>query len=84
MGTFYIWLIWKAGLDDGSVRVVHSGGVLPLPGGHSDAVTAVAVSKTKKLVASSGRDRAVLCWNLNEPANDPLRFEGHVSVSDLT
>jgi WD40 repeat protein len=67
-----------AGLDDGSVRVVHSGGVLPLPGGHSDSVTAVAVSKEKKLVASSGRDRAVLCWNLNEPANDPMRFEGHI------
>lgn len=67
-----------AGLDDGSVRVVHSGGVLSLPGGHSDSVTAVAVSKEKKLVASSGRDRAVLCWNLNQPSDDPMRFEGHI------
>jgi WD40 repeat protein len=69
-----------AGLDDGTVRVVHSGGVLSLPGGHSDSVTAVAVSVEKKLVASSGRDRAVLCWNLNEPANDPMRFEGHIDA----
>jgi WD40 repeat protein len=69
-----------AGLDDGTVRVVHSGGVLSLPGGHSDSVTAVAVSVGKKLVSSSGRDRAVLCWNLNEPANDPMRFEGHIDA----
>jgi WD40 repeat protein len=69
-----------AGCDDGSVRVVHSGGVLPLPGGHSDSVTAVAVSTEKRLVASAGRDRAVLCWNLNEPANDPMRFEGHIDA----
>lgn len=67
-----------AGLDDGSVRVVHSGGVLPLPSGHNDSVMAVAVSSGKKLVASGGRDRAVMCWNLNEPANDPMRFEGHI------
>lgn len=66
-----------AGLDDGGVQVVHSGGVLPLPGGHADSVTAVAVSKEKKLVASSGRDKAVLCWNLNAPSDDPMRFEGH-------
>lgn len=68
------------GADDGSVRVVHSGGVLPLPGGHNAPVTSVAVSPEKKLVASGGRDRAVLCWNLNEPSNEPLRFEGHIDA----
>lgn len=67
-----------AGTDDGSVRVVHSGGVLPLPGGHNANVTSVAVSTEKKLVASGGFDRAVLCWNLNEPSNEPMRFEGHI------
>lgn len=67
-----------AGVDDGSVRVVHSGGVLALPGGHNSDVTSVAVSTEKKLVASGGRDRAVLCWNLNEPSNEPMRFEGHI------
>lgn len=67
-----------AGTDDGSVRVVHSGGVLALPGGHNSNVTSVAVSEEKKLVASGGRDRAVLCWNLNEPSNEPMRFEGHI------
>lgn len=66
-----------AGVDDGSVRVVHSGGVLALPGGHSLDVTSVAVSTEKKLVASGGRDWLVLCWNLNEPSNEPMRFEGH-------
>lgn len=69
-----------AGADDGSVRVVHSGGVLALPGGHNAAVTSVAVSTEKKLVASGGRDRAVLCWNLNEPSHEPLRFEGHIDA----
>lgn len=67
-----------AGVDDGSVRVVHSGGVLALPGGHNSNVTSVAVSTENKLVASGGRDRAVLCWNLNEPSNEPMRFEGHI------
>ena len=67
-----------AGVDDGSVKVVHSGGVLPLPGGHNSTVTSVAVSTEKKLVASGGYDRAVLCWNLNEPSNEPMRFEGHI------
>lgn len=69
-----------AGADDGSVRVVHSGGVLPLPGGHNAAVTSVAVSTEKKLVASGGRDRVVLCWNLNEPSHEPIRFEGHIDA----
>ncbi|PXF50177.1 Katanin p80 WD40 repeat-containing subunit B1 [Gracilariopsis chorda] len=67
-----------AGADDGSVRVVHSGGVLPLPGGHNSNVNSVAVSSSKKLVASGGQDKAVLCWNLNEPSNEPMRFEGHI------
>jgi len=69
-----------AGADDGSVRVVHSGGVLALPGGHNASVTSVAVSTPKKLVASGGWDRAVLCWNLNEPNHEPLRFEGHIDA----
>lgn len=67
-----------AGADDGNVRVVHSGGVLPLPGGHNANVMSVAVSPAKKLVASGGGDRAVLCWNLQEPSNEPMRFEGHI------
>lgn len=67
-----------AGADDGTVRVVHSGGVLALPGGHNANVTSVAVSPEKKLCASGGRDRAVLCWNLNEPSHEPMRFEGHI------
>lgn len=69
-----------AGADDGSVRVVHSGGVLQLPGGHNANVASVAVSAEKKLVASGGHDRAVLCWNLNEPSNEPMRFEGHIDA----
>lgn len=67
-----------AGADDGSVRVVHSGGVLPLPGGHNSTVMSVAVTTEKKMIASGGHDRAVLCWNLNEPSNEPMRFEGHI------
>lgn len=69
-----------AGADDGSVRVVHSGGVLPLPGGHNANVTSVAVTSEKKMIASGGHDRAVLCWNLNEPSNEPMRFEGHIDA----
>lgn len=67
-----------AGADDGSVRVIHSGGVLPLPGGHNANVTSVAVTTQKKMIASGGYDRAVLCWNLKQPSNDPMRFEGHI------
>lgn len=69
-----------AGCDDGSVRVVHSGGVLPLPGGHNATVTSVSVTAERKMIASGGHDRAVLCWNLNEPSNDPMRFEGHIDA----
>lgn len=69
-----------AGADDGSVRVVHSGGVLALPGGHDANVTSVAVSSEKKLCASGGRDRAVLCWDLSEPSHQPMRFEGHIDA----
>lgn len=69
-----------AGADDGSVRVVHFGGVLALPGGHNAAVTSVAVSGEKKLAASGGHDRAVLCCNLNEPSHEPLRFEGQIDA----
>lgn len=68
-----------AGLDDGSVRVVHSGGMITLPGGHSDSVTSVAVSRSK-LVASAGRDRAVLCWNLTHSSPEAMRFQGHLDA----
>lgn len=67
-----------AGCDDGFVRVVHSGGVLALHGGHDSTVMSVAVSREKKFVTSGGSDRAVLCWNLKEPTNEPMRFEGHI------
>lgn len=69
-----------AGCDDGSVRVVHSGGVLLLPNGHNATVTSVAVTAQRKMVASGGHDRAVLCWNLSEPSHEPLRFEGHIDA----
>lgn len=69
-----------AGCDDGRVRVVHSGGVLALPSGHNATVTSVAVTSQRKMVASGGFDRAVLCWNLNEPSNEPMRFEGHIDT----
>lgn len=69
-----------AGCDDGSVLVVHSGGVLPLQGGHNATVTSVSVTTERKMIASGGLDRAVLCWDLNEPSNNPIRFEGHIDA----
>uniref|UniRef100_A0A6T6DDA3 Uncharacterized protein n=1 Tax=Compsopogon caeruleus TaxID=31354 RepID=A0A6T6DDA3_9RHOD len=66
-----------AACDDGTVRVIHSGGVLPLPSCHDDMTITVAVSPERKMVASGGADGVILCWDLHEPANDPYRQEGH-------
>eukprot|EP00172_Hildenbrandia_rubra_P004298 Plantae.Rhodophyta-Hildenbrandia_rubra.ctg8410.p1 GENE.Plantae.Rhodophyta-Hildenbrandia_rubra.ctg8410~~Plantae.Rhodophyta-Hildenbrandia_rubra.ctg8410.p1 ORF type:complete len:305 (+),score=53.40 Plantae.Rhodophyta-Hildenbrandia_rubra.ctg8410:85-999(+) len=73
-----------AACDDGSVKVVHSGGVFNLPGGHHDTAMSVAVSKEKGMVASGGCDRSVLCWNLKDPTSQPFKFEGHIdSVNSI-
>mmetsp|Transcript_11629 Transcript_11629/g.35516 ORF Transcript_11629/g.35516 Transcript_11629/m.35516 type:complete len:301 (-) Transcript_11629:37-939(-) len=67
-----------AACDDGSLRVIHMDGVLPLPSGHNDCATSIGMAAgQEKLVASGGLDAAVMLWDLDEPQKKPHRFEGH-------
>eukprot|EP00189_Rhodosorus_marinus_P002427 CAMPEP_0113971360 /NCGR_PEP_ID=MMETSP0011_2-20120614/12198_1 /TAXON_ID=101924 /ORGANISM="Rhodosorus marinus" /LENGTH=396 /DNA_ID=CAMNT_0000986857 /DNA_START=43 /DNA_END=1235 /DNA_ORIENTATION=+ /assembly_acc=CAM_ASM_000156 len=66
-----------AACDDGLIRVIHKEGVLPLPGGHNDCATSIAMaSGREKLVVSGGMDATVMLWDLDTP-DRPSKFECH-------
>lgn len=64
-----IW-VWKLLTGDLFTKLI----------GHTDKVRALAVSPTKKLLASAGLDSKVLLWQLDKPAPiSPLPLEGHTA-----
>ncbi|MEV4513620.1 hypothetical protein AB0K00_32210 [Dactylosporangium sp. NPDC049525] len=66
-----------AGGQDGSVRRIRREGdeLEPLDG-HEGPVTALAMSPNGRLLASAGRDGAVIIWNV-EDATRVMRLSGH-------